>query len=143
MDESYACLSLHPPTEIRSSCISLRILWGAGEKKIDIVRNMFEEMEQRAMNNVCERVCACNVILHQRMPSSSWVILKKMLWGIFMICHTKALILWFVDSALCPDSYLEIYKSTRHSEMINSWCCFEAALFWTIEPFSLFGFSFT
>lgn len=71
MDESCARLSLHPPTEIRHPCISQRILGRAGEKEADIVRNVFEEMEQRAMNNVCGGVCVCNVILHQSVASSS------------------------------------------------------------------------
>lgn len=71
MDESCARLSLHPPPEIWHPCITQRILGRAGEKEADIVRNVFEEMEQRAMNNVCGGVCVCNVILHQSVASSS------------------------------------------------------------------------
>lgn len=51
-----------------------------------------------------------------------------------MICHTKALILRFGESALCSDSYSEIYKSTRHSEIIR-----DAVLRWQHKRLRFLG----
>lgn len=100
-DESRARSSLYPPTETRHPWISQRILPGAGEKEADIVRNMFEEIEQRAMNNVCVCVCAMSSSIRV-WPAHRESNLTLEAPGISIKCHfNKGLILCFAKTVFC------------------------------------------